>query len=824
MRHPTASGLTLALLVCLAAPRPGIAGGPPDPPVLVTTVSNALEQLEWTPYPAADAFLIESAPTVFGPYTNDPRGQVQGYTWTAPVTQPHAFQRLRVNRLSDDALLTSIVLNRLAYSPTPDDLQRVWTGPNPIGPQAYIDEQLAPETIPDDLDAAPGAPTWQLVTMTGVASGSTFYLTLDAPGDVYVAGLRLVKGTNSAVGTNLIRDGDFQTPLGATWHIATNLAPSGLNTNTTWGGTNSLHLVATSAGYAPSSAVWQTLTPSLSVGQTYTLSYWYLPSTNGDRLTVGLNGSAGYKQGLNSTHHLVPSQALPAALYAKLTAGAGTIDDLRAWHLLHAVRGQRQLVEVLTQFCDNHFTTQYTKTYNYIAGLITNRTDISHVSTAFRFHALDNWQRALLDPNTTFYDLLKISAQSPAMVIYLDTVTSTGGNPNENYARELMELFTMGVDNGYDQTDIEQMARVWTGWGVEKVPPGEQQNPFAPRVANRNSDPGVWTLHFTSSHHDSGAKAIFKNKTCDTRFGPPYAGHSYELDLPARTGNGGMQDGDDVLQHLANLPYTQEFICAKLCRLLVHENFVQGAYDYSNPSALSPEGQLVHQCMLAWERTAADGRQGNLRQVLRAIFSSDLFRHDAAAQQKAKTPLKFVVSVVRQLRAVQPGGGVTADTDGSLLALPLTRLNMPMFERVEPDGWSDYGRDWISSASLVERMRFAEAFLVADRDPFKAADLGVVSQENHSDPVGLLKLKLPPSAWREAGAVADYFLGLFFPGEGRANLDLDRANALAVLDADDTGRPNSSPFVGLDPGSPAYDARVRGLVAWLMGLGRFQEE
>src|SRR5207249_1907534 len=107
----------------------------------------------------------------------------------------------------------------------------------------------------------------------------------------------------------------------------------------------------------------------------------------------------------------------------------------------------------------------------------------NYLATDWEFREMTKWRNAMSNPQCTFYDLLKVSAESPAMIVYLDTVTSKGnGNnvANENYARELMELFTMGVDNGYDQNDITVMSRAWTGWGLNLLDPANINNPFAP--------------------------------------------------------------------------------------------------------------------------------------------------------------------------------------------------------------------------------------------------------------------------------------------------------------------------------------------------------
>src|SRR4030095_9590327 len=200
--------------------------------------------------------------------------------------------------------------------------------------------------------------------------------------------------------------------------------------------------------------------------------------------------------------------------------------------------------------------------------------------------------------------MLKISAESPAMIVYLDTATSRGNPPNipnENYSRELMELFCQGVDNGYDQSDITNMAPCWTGWTIELVNVTNAFNPFAPRSTVK-IDPagpnaftnlvGVWAMNFKPNNHATYAKRIWGGKMVPARFGSPYTtklyGNNavpglYELNFPARTGTNGIQDGYDIVSRIAELPFTQEFISVKLCRLFVHDDFHIG-YDYTSPA------------------------------------------------------------------------------------------------------------------------------------------------------------------------------------------------------------------------------------------------
>ncbi|HEY2952922.1 MAG TPA: DUF1800 family protein, partial [Verrucomicrobiae bacterium] len=138
------------------------------------------------------------------------------------------------------------------------------------------------------------------------------------------------------------------------------------------------------------------------------------------------------------------------------TSGPGTADihDLPAWLALNAVFADRQLLEVLTQFWENHFVTWAGKSANFFVGTARYTGGYpSRAAAEWEWREVTGWRNAMLRTNWTFHDMLKVSAESPAMIQYLDTATSRadpGFAPNENYSRELMELFTMGVDNGYD--------------------------------------------------------------------------------------------------------------------------------------------------------------------------------------------------------------------------------------------------------------------------------------------------------------------------------------------------------------------------------------
>ena len=810
------------------------ASGDPQPPPQITSLSltQGDARLSVQPAPATDEYHVFGAPSVGSPFT-EAGGVWDGFNWTGPAPSEHGFFRVDATPMSDRNLLTANVLNRLAYGPTPDDLARV----RALGPDAYISEQLSAETIPSDLDALNSTPHWTRVTASGLGSASRIYIYLDGGGEVYLDDLRLVAG-NSDDGSqpNLLQNGGFETSLSPAWKLSPNLIGSARSSNPVHSGNASLHLISTEAGESQDSSIYQLITPALNPARTYTLSYWYFTSSQRGRLTVRLSGL-----GILSEHGMAGQENTPAPLFARLQEGTATRADLRAWHLLHAIQSPRQLNEVLRQFLENHFVTQVSKTQDYFDNHGYGTADSERLSVRTEFVENLRWRDALLKPEVTFEDLLRISAESPAMIVYLDTVTSRGDGrnvANENYARELCELFCFGVDNGYAQKDIEEISRAWTGWRLELVNPEDEFNPFAAR-STRYLDPnvtgaglnantnvlGVWAFKYRTDRHNNRAKNIFfewnadgqrgEAKRVPARYGPPWAGRPYGLTLAARSGNAGMQDGYDILRHMANQPFTEEFLSVKLCQWFVHDGFQVG-YDFTDGIS-SPEEDLVHACMLAWENGSP---KGQLRPVLNVIFSSELFRGHGGSPHKVKTPLEFAASTVRALRARRPDGTYTAESDGYSLYNMMNRAGrMRPFDRAEPNGYPEDAPGWISGGTLSERLRFVQSAMMPPGMDGKE-DAGAATR---IDPVGLLQTSLPAASLRSAPAVADYFVRTLFPGEGAANLAGYRAIAVQFLDTGDDGR-TSSPLASLNPGSSEYDLRIRGLAALLMTTQRFQEQ
>jgi len=946
-------GRCALILTGLAVLASSNAGGAEPPANAGIGVANGQKQINLPLVPGVDEFQVESTTDFTKPFGSAGAGLTSGYLWEqSGASKKFEFFRVKMQKKDPAELLTATLLNRIAYGPTPDELARV----KQMGPEAYLQEQLAPETIQENLpiDQVVNVTDWQYVTATGTASGQKIYLNLTASGDVYLDDIKLVRGNVPEAGANILTNGGFESDLSG-WIVSANMTDSVVVSDMKKEGAKSLHLVAATGGENQDTSISRE-NLGLTQNQTYTLSYWYKPGTSkGVVPHIRLSGSG-----------IVSSPA--GSIATKLASNTANLNDLTAWHILHAVQSKKQLQEVLLQFLDNHFVTQYRKSTDYFDRYYDEGEDAMH-ATNLEYRELQRWRQALQNPQVTFHDLMKISSESPAMIIYLDTVNSKGNGANianENYARELLELFGFGVDNGYDQNDITVMSRAWTGWSVRLVDPANEFNPFAPQsttlrpggtnVTQIDNLEGIWAFNYRSANHNNGPKVIFPGKKVPDRFGAPYAGRDYELRLAAGggtdwqyvtmtgtgtssslyiyltgpgdcyiddikivagavpevgvnkvpngdfeaglagwtrsanmsasaistdikksganamhvvaseggttrgssiwrqdlgltadqpytlsfwfrpganmngnlvlrlSGNGidstpgggtnSVQEGYTVLSHMADQPFTQEFISVKLCRLFVHEDFAHG-YDFTSPN-LSPEGRLVRECMRAWEDNMP---KGQLRKVLEVIFNSELFRSQGGSMQKVKTPLEYTISAVRALRARLDDGTLTADTDGYSIRSPINRMGrMRLFDRDDPDGYPEGGAPWISAGTLTERLRFVQALLIQNGQNGKNDAAG-----NTTDPVKLLKAKLPQTAWNDASAVASYFLGLLYPSEGKANLDDFRREAVVFLNTADDGAGNS-PFSSLVNTGAPYELRVRGLVAMLMTYQRFQEQ
>ncbi|HXH59753.1 MAG TPA: DUF1800 domain-containing protein [Fimbriimonadaceae bacterium] len=277
-----------------------------------------------------------------------------------------------------------------------------------------------------------------------------------------------------------------------------------------------------------------------------------------------------------------------------------------------------------------------------------------------------------------FADLLKAISTNPAMMIWLDLPTNIAGTPNENYARELMELFTLGVDDGYTELDVRAAARALTGWNLRVI---TNEEPDPKKRLNllldyaRQGKPVVGAA-FAESFHDVGPETILGVK--------------------------GTFDLDSLCDLLAQQRGVAEYISHKLWEF----------YAYPNP-----DPKVIKVVADSFQKN-----EGRLDRVIRTIVSMNEFWSPEAVRSIIKSPVDFLVGVARQvvdttkfmsLRPKDTDLSVSAPAQMQQVGNALVYLSnrQGLFPLYPPNvaGW-DWGDGWISSASMVERMNAANNF------------------------------------------------------------------------------------------------------------------
>lgn len=288
---------------------------------------------------------------------------------------------------------------------------------------------------------------------------------------------------------------------------------------------------------------------------------------------------------------------------------------------------ERQLYEVMVEFWSDHFN------IHLINGLCPTLKP-SDDQQVIRQHALGN-----------FRELLHASAKSPAMLFYLDNFLSVVGNANENYARELMELHTLGVDGGYTEGDVKEVARCFTGWSLRF--PDDPDGAYGEFV-------------FQNLNHDNAEKIILGNQ------------------IPA---GGGQKDGEQVLDILASHPSTANFIATKLCQRFISD---------------TPEQVTIDAVASAFINS-----DGDIKATLRALFSTPAFVD--TADHKITRPSEYLAGLVRSLApdtSYPPDQGVTWFYAQNILG------QIPFYWPT-PDGYPDQQSYWASTGGLLNRWRLS---------------------------------------------------------------------------------------------------------------------
>ena len=560
-------------------------------------------------------------------------------------------QRKDSARLSDEQRILH-VLNRLGFGARPGDVERV----RAMGLESYINQQLSPEKISDMVSEAK------------------------------VKDLAALKMTTAELYAKYPQPGQLLRQLERRGKMPAELATA--RAGRVQPGSPAPDAQMEAEGDAASGAPDQPVNNPTADGR---------PQDN-----------SKYRQALRGYY-----QANGLQLPQRITA------ELQASRILRAVYSERQLQEVMVDFWTNHF--------NVFAGKGADR------------WLLVSYDRDTIRPNAMgkFSELLSATAQSPAMLFYLDNFQSvspnaqTGGQRlqrgpgrraqqqmpqlpanaqrrrrgiNENYARELMELHTIGVDGGYTQKDVQEVARCFTGWtilaprGGSAVAQGMANGARAERLREN-----AGKFFFNPRVHDDSEKIVLGQK------------------IPA---GGGFKDGQMVLDILAHHPATAKFVATKLARYFVSDN----------PSAV-----LVNRVAAAFTKT-----NGDIRETLRAIFSSPEFNSPEAYRAKVKRPFELAISAIRTLGAETTGGPQIHQW--------IARMGEPLYGFQTPNGYSDSAESWVNTGGLLERLNFGLS-LASNRIPGTRVDL----KRFLAQPSGAKAL--------DNTQITDRFLGLIIAGD-----------------------------------------------------------
>jgi uncharacterized protein (DUF1800 family) len=422
---------------------------------------------------------------------------------------------------------------------------------------------------------------------------------------------------------------------------------------------------------------------------------------------------------------------------------------LQSSRVARAVVSNRQLEEVMTDFWLNHFNVYAQKGPPEAFYLAEYERDV------IRPHALGK-----------FRDLLESVAKSPAMLFYLDNARSMGdstrprlasmnrnrparadmqlrqrlqqrlnGGLNENYGRELLELHTLGVDGGYTQQDVINVARALTGWTIR---PPAQGGGFV----------------FRPEMHDAGEKVVLGHKLAANR---------------------GIEDGEDVLDIVSRHPATARYIATKLARRFISDN---------------PPKAVIDDAAAVFLKT-----DGDIREVVRSIITSNEFYSQQAFRSKVKSPFEVVVSAMRAMNAEPDSTPRTAQA--------VAYLGEPIYGHQAPNGYPETGDAWMNTGAILNRINFGMA---AAANRFPGASVRSIP--------GLDSLRSAPRD-KQVDAIVSVLLGGSVSPDTRAVL-MSGENPLMANAKDSTSMsdmPNArqlsgiAQVVGLALGSPEFQRR-----------------
>ncbi|MBM3820337.1 MAG: DUF1800 domain-containing protein [Acidimicrobiia bacterium] len=391
------------------------------------------------------------------------------------------------------------------------------------------------------------------------------------------------------------------------------------------------------------------------------------------------------------------------AAYVGITTGNGpfapytNIEHARQRWLFRMVHSQRPLQEKMALFWHNHFATAYSKLAGVVSGvqatkmLALKRGELPGPQgqiELFRQFGMGSFQTLLFEV-----------ARDPAMIVWLDGRTNFRARPQENFAREIMELFTFGVGN-YTESDVYTAARVFTGWNLRLATPGQ-----------RNDDPNTYyEFFYNPNQHDINSKgftfAIYPNGSGT---------------IPARPASEGMQDGIDLIVALARHPETARRLARKLWGFFVSEIH-------------APEPAFVEAVSREYLLNNTE-----IRPVIRYILRSPWINDRSRWYTRYAWPVEFVVRSIREIG----WNGLSIDTART----PLTNMGQQLFEPPDVAGWS-LGPEWFSTGAMLARMNFASQLAANQR--FNLSRDAAVARRTPEDLLGFFMNRLSPAPYDSA--------------------------------------------------------------------------
>ncbi len=378
------------------------------------------------------------------------------------------------------------------------------------------------------------------------------------------------------------------------------------------------------------------------------------------------------------------------------------ISHARQRWLFRMVHTERPLQEKMTLFWHNHFATAYSKVSGNIGALDGTR---SMAAKASETPAGIPGQIEVLRQRAVgnFRDLLLAVAKDVSMLVWLDGRTNFKAKPQENFARELMELFTMGVGN-YVEADVYAGARVFTGWNLVRI--------------GGDLDSGYYRFFYDARQHETSAKQFTF---------PIYANGGKTI--PARSAADGMQDGLDLLDAVVRHPATGPRLARKL-------------YGYFVNEVEAPDGKLIADMASDYYSSGFE-----IKPMLIRLFLSPQFIDPSNHFKRYAWPVEFVVRSIKEM-------GWTGFSVNDTLN-PLISMGQQLFEPPDVAGW-DLGESWFTSGAMLARMNFAAQLATNQKFELRNAARGSVRSPEGLVSWALERLITPSFPADSYNALVDY--------------------------------------------------------------------